>query len=176
MGRKSKKVEKDESIRDKVRQKKHRKTVFSGFIVLVILAALAGLGYVLYKNIVEVYFQSVDSATEEKKEDNNSKVEIINEDSDELVSSRIAEYIELLKNDLKDLDLNLLRVVLPSGKMREIDVDIEGVMPYFKVNVDRDSAVTAEDISRMIKYLKERNLLEGVSYIDVRVEGKAFYK
>ncbi len=176
MGRKSKKAEKDDSIRDKVRQKKHRKTVFSGFIVLVILAALAGLGYVLYKNIIEVYFQSVELTTEEKKEDDNSKVEIINEDSDKPVSSRVAEYIELLKSDLKDLDLNLLRVVLPSGKMREIDVDIEGVMPYFKVNVDRDSAVTAEDISRMIKYLKERNLIEGVSYIDVRVEGKAFYK
>ena len=164
----------DDSMRDKIRQKKRRKSVFSGFIVLIILVALGGLGYVLYENVVEVYFRPTGVMEEEKVDE--EKVEIINENNDEAISSRVTDYIELLKGDLKELDLNLLRVVLPKGKMREIDVDIEGVMPYFKVNVDRDSAVTAEDISRMINYLRERNLMESVSYIDVRVEGKAFYK
>ena len=45
---------------------------------------------------------------------------------------------------------------------------------YFKVSLDRGTGVTAEDISRMLKYLQDRGLTPG--YVDVRVEGKAYYQ
>lgn len=45
---------------------------------------------------------------------------------------------------------------------------------YFKMNIDRGSGVSVEDAVKMVKYLSERDLHP--SYVDVRVEGKAFYR
>jgi len=116
--------------------------------------------------------KKIEKVEEEKRELN---VEIINEKNDE-ISSRVEEYIGFLQEDLAGYGYDLVRVVLPSGKMREVDVDIEGVKPYFKTNTDRGAGETAEDIDRMIRYLRERGLIDGVAYVDVRVGGKAFYK
>ena len=43
------------------------------------------------------------------------------------------------------------------------------------MSVDRNAAVTAEDVSRMIGYLKGQGI-EGCEYIDVRIERKAYWK
>lgn len=181
MGRKnreknlSKKEQREETERERVRQKNRKKAAFSVFLALIVLGVIGFLGYILAGNLKDVLFK--EQNVEISKPASKYEVEIVNENNEEEnVPARTAEYIELLDGDLRDLKLNLVRVVVPEGKMRELYVDIEGVMPYFKVNVDRDSAVTAEDISRMIKYLNDRGLTEELKYIDVRVEGKAFYK
>ena len=75
---------------------------------------------------------------------------------------------------MQSLGLKVTKVVLPTGKSRELYVDIEGVEAYFKVNIDRGTAVSAEDIERMARYLGEQDLHP--SYVDVRIEGKAYYK
>ena len=181
MGRKnkeknlSKKELREETERERVRKKNHKKAVFSGFLAIIVLGVIGFLGYILVGNLREILFEK--KIEENVKEQNDLTVEIVNENNEEeTVPARTAEYIELLRSDLADLGHQLIRVVLPEGKMRELYVDIEGVMPYFKVQVDRDSAVTAEDISRMIKYLNEHGLIRDLTYVDVRVEGKAFYR
>ena len=44
----------------------------------------------------------------------------------------------------------------------------------FKMNIDREPAVSAEDAKRMVNYVTERNIKP--EYIDVRVKGKGYYK
>ncbi len=52
---------------------------------------------------------------------------------------------------------------------------IIGELPYyFKMNIDRGSGVSVEDAVRMVKYLETRELAP--AYVDVRVQGKAFYR
>ena len=88
---------------------------------------------------------------------------------------RICNSEVIAKIDLKDIGLTLNRVVVPIGKNREIDIYIDGYDEYyFKLNVDRETAVGAEDTKRMIAFLTERDLHP--QYVDVRVKGKAYYK
>ncbi len=168
--------DKDDTERERVRKKNRKKSVFLSFIIVLFLGAIGALGYFLSDDVMEfIQKYSNEKSTSEKTEEVVLDVEIINEKSDN-VSSRTEEYISLLKEDLKEYGYEMLRVVLPSGKMREIDVDIEGVKPYFRINTDRGAGETAEDIDRMVRYINERGLSDGISYVDVRVEGKAFYK
>lgn len=101
-------------------------------------------------------------------------VEIIDE-SGAGITIRTKNFIGQVERDLKDLGYNVTRVAVPAGKRREVDVYVEGVSYYLKMNVDRGSAVSAEDADRMIRYIAS---LPGVEpgYVDVRVEGKAYYK
>lgn len=101
-------------------------------------------------------------------------VSIIDE-SGQGITNKIKEYVGQLEIDLKDIGLTLNRAVVPAGKNREIDIYIDGYDEYyFKLNVDRETAVGAEDTKRMIAFLTERDLHP--QYVDVRVKGKAYYK
>jgi hypothetical protein len=42
------------------------------------------------------------------------------------------------------------------------------------MSVDRDTAVQAEDMAHMIRYLDEKGI--SCDYVDLRIEGKAYYK
>lgn len=101
-------------------------------------------------------------------------VRIMDEDGMTKVSERIKDYVGQLEKDLADLKYKVVKVVMPAGKSRELYIDLAGRQSYFKVSIDRATAVTAEDIDRMARYLDERNLKP--EYVDVRVEGKAYYK
>ena len=90
------------------------------------------------------------------------------------VTSRMKEYIGVIERDFAELGYTVDRAVVPAGKSREVDVFLEGRDYYIKLNIDRGTAVSAEDASRMIKYLEEQGLKPG--YIDVRVKGKGYYK
>ena len=90
------------------------------------------------------------------------------------VTSRMKEYVAQLETDLKDLEYAADRAVVPTGKSREIHLFIKGYDFYVKYNIDRGTAVSAEDTDRMIKYVAEHDLHP--EYIDVRVEGKGYLK
>jgi hypothetical protein len=90
------------------------------------------------------------------------------------VSERIQEFVAKCERDFGDVGLGVERVVLPLGMSREVDVYVVDRVEYYKMSVDRGSAVQAEDAERMMRYLDERELV--VSYVDLRVEGKAYYK
>lgn len=101
-------------------------------------------------------------------------VKIIDE-SGQGITNKIREYVGQLELDLKDIGLTLNRAVVPAGKNREIDIYINGRDEYyFKLNVDRETAVGAEDTKRMLAYLDEHGIHP--QYVDVRVKGKAYYK
>lgn len=100
--------------------------------------------------------------------------EVIDESGRGQISMRMKEYIVQLEEDFRELGYMVTKVVLPIGTSRELYVDLAGETTYFKVSMERGAAVTAEDAVRMLRYLRERELTP--EYVDVRVEGKAYYK
>ena len=65
--------------------------------------------------------------------------------------------------------------IIPSGSIREIDFYLDGYSGYIKTIIDRGAGVSVEDADRMIRYLSEIGVGE-FTYIDVRIEGKAYWK
>lgn len=159
-----------ESERLQERKKLHRKRRRSVVFGLLLVGALAVLLYVTGKNAVNEYETAGEGGTEVYV----LKAEIVDEDNRGQISTRTKEYAALLEQDLRDLGYTMTQVTLPTGMSRELYVDLEGEEVYFKVSMDRDTAVTAEDIGRVVKYLHEHDLHP--AYADVRVEGKAYYK
>lgn len=100
-------------------------------------------------------------------------VQIIDE-SGQGITNRIREYVGQLELDLSDIGLVLERAVVPAGKNREVDIYLEGQEYYIKLNVDRGTAVSAEDTKRMVAFLSEHDLHP--QYVDVRVKGKAYFR
>ena len=138
-------------------------------MVVVVLAIVAGF---LIKTAIEI--------VQEQEDLNNPvvvlepTVPIIDENAGNNVSSRVSEFVARLENDADEYGFKVERVVLPLQKVRELDVYVEGRSEYYKLSLDRGSAVQAEDMSRMILYLNSKELKPG--YVDLRVEGKAYYK
>ena len=101
-------------------------------------------------------------------------VAIVDENVGENVSDRVKQFVVRLEDDIKLEGLEIDRVVLPYQKVRQIDVYIKDRKEYYKLSVDRSSAVQAEDLGRMLRYLDDKKI--DCSYVDLRVEGKAYYK
>ena len=102
------------------------------------------------------------------------KSTIIDENAGDNISRRVKDFVAYLEEDVSDYGLKIDHVVLPLQKAREVDIFIEGRGEFYKMSLDRGSAVQAEDMHRMINYLDQRELHP--TYVDLRVEGKAYYK
>lgn len=159
-----------ESARMQARKKAHRRQMTS---ILIVALMLAILGLAFYLGMKEIWAPA-EVANLGTKNAYQIKAEVVDEDHRNQISTRVQKYIAELEQDLQSLGMKVTKVVLPTGKSRELYVDIEGVEAYFKVNIDRGTAVSAEDIGRMARYLGEQDLHP--SYVDVRIEGKAYYK
>lgn len=101
-------------------------------------------------------------------------VEIIDEDTSNMITERIKQYVALMEKDVKDVGMRVTKAIIPVGRAREVDIYLEGRDEYYKCNLDRGTAETVEDIVRMIGYLKKQGVMAG--YVDVRLEGRAYYK
>ena len=84
-------------------------------------------------------------------------------------------YIGQAEIDFKDLGYHPVKAVVPSGSIREVDFYLDGVNGRIKTTIDRGTGVTIEDADRMIRYLTSIGVGE-FEYIDVRVDGKAYWK
>lgn len=117
----------------------------------------------------------IETGTPEPFYGNNAPtVEIIDEASVG-VSKKAREFVGNLEQDLKEYNIRLLKAVLPRDKTREVDVYIADFEGYFKLSLDRGAGVSAEDLERMLRYLKGLGF-SGAEYVDLRVEGKGYYK
>ena len=102
-------------------------------------------------------------------------VNIINENGqNDEISNRVKTFVARVEEGFSDNDLRVDHAVLPSGRIREVDVFLKGRGERYKMNLDRGVAVQVEDAVRMKKYLDQNNLQ--AEYVDIRVEGRAFYK
>lgn len=151
-------------------RKKVRKKRTLSFLVMVMMVGVLGL--LTYLGVQQLTDRVRGNEAEE--ETYIIRAEIVDETGRGDISTRMKEYISRLEQDFQDLGYTITRVTLPAGTSRELYVDLAGVDGYFKVNIDRDAAVSAEDAERMIRYLREREIKP--EYVDVRIAGKAYYK
>lgn len=108
----------------------------------------------------------------------NPTIEIIDEDASATggkITSRMREYIGMVEADFKDLNYTLTKAVLPTNSIREVDFYLEGYTGFIKMTIDRDSGVSVEDADRMLRYLAGQGISD-FSYIDVRIDNKAYWK
>lgn len=152
-------------------KKTHKRHVFSVIIVAVLMLGVAGG---LYLTVSHLYLDNKETTKEAEIIKYSPTVPIIDEDSRAQISARMREYVGKLERDFADLGYKVAKVTLPTGTTRELYVDLVGYDLFIKVNLDRGSAVSAEDAMRMLKYLESKDLHP--QYIDVRVEGKGYYK
>lgn len=104
-------------------------------------------------------------------------IEIIDEDSKDAssITARMKEFIGQIEADLREFGLTPTKAVIPSGAIREVDIYLDGYNGYIKTIIDRGAGVTAEDTDRMLRYLSENGITD-FQYIDVRIDGKAYWK
>lgn len=161
-----------ESEREQARKKTHRKHTTSLLMVLLVMTILGLLVYLGGKELFREY--DILDFNEEQTAVYELKAKVVDESGQTKLSSRMREYMGHLEEDLRDLGYTVTQFTLPLDASRELYVDLEEVGYYFKVSVDRGTGVTAEDMQRMIEYLQNYEIMS--EYVDVRVEGKAYYK
>lgn len=161
------------------RKKEKRKSVFRlvlTIILFVIVAvALVVTCFVTFKDYGDRESSNSESSSDIKKY--APTIEIIDEDvtAGGKITSRMNEYIGQAESDFRDLGYNPIKAVIPTGSVREVDFYLENCPGYIKMIIDRGTAVSVEDADRMLRYLASIEVTE-FSYIDVRIEGRAFWK
>lgn len=106
-------------------------------------------------------------------------IEVIDEDATATgghLTSRMKEYIGQAEADLRELGYTPTKAVIPTGAIREVDFYLDGYTGYIKMTIDRGTGVSAEDADRMIRFLASDRGLNDFEYIDVRIDGKAYWK
>lgn len=151
-----------------LKKRKFKDTAIAIGVVLLVASFVAAVISLLIGVVQE--YQTANAPSEPTE----PTVKIYDENAGNNVSQRVKSFVVRLEDDAKDNGLKLERVILPYQMVREIDVYVEGRSEYYKMSIDRDSAVQAEDMARMILYLTEHEIAP--SYVDLRVEGKAYYK
>lgn len=91
------------------------------------------------------------------------------------ITSRMKEYIGQTEADFRELGLIPVKAVIPVGAIREVDFYLENHPGFIKLTIDRGSGVSVEDADRMLRYLASQGITE-YEYIDVRIDGTAFWK
>lgn len=117
-----------------------------------------------------------DSEQNETAEVYEPTIEIIDEDNSAgQITGRMSAYIGQTEYDFRELGYRPVKAVIPSGAVREVDFYLEGRPGFVKLIIDRATAISVEDADRMMRYLESIGV-EQYEYIDVRIEGKAFWK
>lgn len=153
----------------KERKKAKRKNVG---IVLAVLLLLALVGIVIGHYVSDIIAEN--NAKKVAPEILEPTVDIADENANTEISKRVKEFVARLEDDARIEGYPVDHVILPLNKVREIHVYIKDRNEYYKMTIDRSSAVQAEDMGRMIRYLDKKKVK--ATYVDLRVEGKAYYK
>lgn len=74
----------------------------------------------------------------------------------------------------KNQGLKVVRVVIPRGSARYVEIYLEGRNYPFKAQITRDAFSQASDIAVMTRYIDGHSIQP--QYVDCRIEGKAYWK
>lgn len=104
-------------------------------------------------------------------------IEVIDEDTTTggRITNRMEEYIGQAEADFRELGYTPTKAIIPIGAIREVDFYLDGYSGFIKMIIDRGSGVSVEDADRVIRYLSSIGV-DNFDYIDVRIEGKAYWK
>ncbi len=91
-----------------------------------------------------------------------------------VASKRFIRYLGQLLGALEVRKVGTVqRVVIPAST-RELDIYLEGRGYPIKTHIDRNPEGQAADVASALAFMDEQKITP--SYVDVRVEGKAYYK
>lgn len=90
------------------------------------------------------------------------------------VSKRFLGFVGRVVSQARSSGYNITTAVLPANTTRELDVSIKDKKPLVKLSIDRPVGEQIEDMSRALQYFETQNMVP--EYIDIRVDGKAYYK
>lgn len=158
----------------KYKRRRTFRVCFTLFVFGTLAVLLVGLGTFLasdQKAILPIF-------APEPEQNPAPTIPVIDEDatvSGERITSRMEEYIGLAEQDFRDIGLKPVKVIIPTQSIREVDFYLEEYSGYIKLTIDRDPAVSVEDAERMLHYLSSEGITE-FTYIDVRIDGKAYWK
>ena len=157
--------------RKKVKKRQNRRIIFTviGFLAIFAIAIFLIVNFARQREQNEVETTPTTVVKTYKP-----TIEVVDHNSG-TITTRMSEYIGQLESDLKDLNLKPVRAVIPAGSIREVDFYFDGYTGYVKTTIDRGSGVTAEDAERMLRYLASIGVAD-FEYIDVRIDGKAYWK
>jgi len=161
-----------ESERMQARRQAHRKKKRSVLMGLLFLAVVGLSAYLGFRELEGRREEELELVAEEKLE---VTVPVIDEDQRGQISERVRAYIAELEREFARKGYTVEQVTLPTGMIRAIYVDLEGRDVFLKMNIDRSVEASVADVEKMLKYL-DGNGLHPAEYIDVRLEGKAYYK
>ena len=156
-----------ERLKERKKTKRKNIAVVFGVVLLVVL-----IGIVIGHYVVDVIEEN--NAKKTVAEAPEPTVDISDENANTEISPRVKEFVARLEDDARSEGYLVDHVILPLNKVREIHVFIKERSEYYKMTIDRSSAVQAEDMGRMIRYLDKKKIK--ATYVDLRVEGKAYYK
>lgn len=151
-------------------QKQRRKKIMSVSLILLAVLLVFAVGMFAVRSAV----QKEKALLEAKTELEEPKTPIADENDPGKISLKVKQFVARLEKDVQAKNLELARVSLPQGKAREVDVFLVGRGEYYRLSIERGSAEQAEDMERVIRYLKQKELR--AEYVDLRVSGRAYYK
>jgi hypothetical protein len=162
------------AARKKDKKKKKARIFFTSLCFLFLGGILVFLGYIFTNSqgIIRI------NETTEINDDFAPTIPIIDEDASALdgeITNKMKTFIGKAEQDFRDLGYTPTKAVIPTKTIREVDFYLEGYNGYIKTTINRGSAVSAEDADRLIRYLKGQNIND-FTYIDVRIEHKAYWK
>lgn len=100
----------------------------------------------------------------------------ITPDSTELIaSSRLLRFLGQTVSGLNASGVGkVVTVTIPAGTLRQLDITLD-TRPYrIKTHMDRDAVGQVYDAVSALRYIDSKGIKP--EYVDVRVEGKAFYR
>lgn len=161
-----------ESERMQARRQAHRKKKMSALMGVLFLAVIALSAYLGFRELESRREETIERVAAERME---ITVPVVDEDNKGQISERVRAYIAELEREFARKGHTVERVTLPTGMIRTVYVDLEGREAFLKVDIDRGVQASVEDAERMLKYLDERDI-HPAEYMDLRLEGKAYYK
>lgn len=152
------------------KKRKWRAIAFS-FLILALMAAIT---LIVVSAVTEIERVRNEENAVRERQAITPTVPVIDENAGGELSSRTREFIVHLESDAKDYGFEIDHIVVPFQKARQLFVFVKEREEYYKVSLDRSSAMQAEDMGRMMSFLDENGVK--CSYVDLRVEGRAYYK
>lgn len=159
------------------RKRDKRKSALRLLVTMACFLILAGLAYVIYVSFTNQGERDI-SLSVPVSLVAKPTIEIVDEDASATggkISSRMKEYVARVEECFREKGYQPQRATIPSSGVREVRFYLDGYEGFIKMIIDRDPAVSVEDADRMLHYLQEYNI-DSFRYIDVRIDGKAYWK
>lgn len=161
------------AARKKVKKRQNLRVIFTvvGFLIVAAVAA-----FFLFKFLQQREVNEAETAPTTVVKTYVPTIEVVDENAvGGQLTTRMSEYIGQAEADFKELGYMPVKAVVPSGAIREVDFYLDGITGFIKTTIDRGTGVTVEDADRMLRYLSGQGIAE-FTYIDVRIDGRAYWK